>query len=137
VRQVRLVSSIISASVGTLCCSLVAALLPIRLLSLVLAGYTALNTLLLLPLPRTPQFLVRKDAETDARASLQFYRGKSYSGLEMELAEMQSCSNRVEDSQAAGSQTGGSQTAGSKTAGIQTATAALWKYGEARFYKES
>ena len=52
-------SSIISASVGTLCCSLVAALLPIHLLSLVLAGYTGFNTVLLLPLPRTPQFLVR------------------------------------------------------------------------------
>ena len=86
---------------------------------------------------RQPWLLVifmhsRKGAEKEAKASLQFYRGKSYSGLEMELTEMQSCSNRGENDQAAGN-----QTAGSRTGGIQTATAALWKYGEARFYQES
>ena len=60
---------------GLLCYTAISSLLPISLLSLVLALHCLVVFLLILLLPDSPQWLVRQGRDDDARASLKRLRG--------------------------------------------------------------
>ena len=80
-----------SACVGQLIGASICIFLPIQFLSLILASHSFLVIILMFFLPGSPQWLVRKSKEDDARKSMKTLRGKGYPGIDMEIMEIKNC----------------------------------------------
>ena len=80
-----------STAVGLLIASTLCIFIPIQFLSLVLACNSFLVLLLLFFIPRSPQWLVRKEKDEDAIKSLKVLRGSKYPGVYLELLEIKTC----------------------------------------------
>ena len=74
--------------VGTLFYTAICIILPIRFLSLAFAVHNMVVLLMVLLLPESPQWLVRKDKEEEAKAALFKLRGSTYQGIELEVDEI-------------------------------------------------
>ena len=80
-----------SATTGLLISSFLCIFIPIQFLSLVLACNSLLVIVLLLFIPRSPQWLVRKGKDEEAMKSLKVLRGSKYPGVDLELMEIKTC----------------------------------------------
>ena len=80
-----------SACVGQLMAASLCIFLPMEYLSLVLAGHSFLVIVLMVFVPESPQWLVRKGKEEDAIKSIKTLRGKKYPGVDMEIIEIRTC----------------------------------------------
>ena len=82
--------------VGTLFYTAICIILPIRFLSLAFAVHNMVVLLMVLLLPESPQWLVRKNKEEEAKAALRKLRGSTYQGIELEVDEIRLCTKLEE-----------------------------------------
>ena len=82
--------------VGTLFYTAICIILPIRFLSLAFAVHNMVVLLMVLLLPESPQWLVRKNKEEEAKAALLKLRGSTYQGIELEVDEIRLCTKLEE-----------------------------------------
>ena len=82
--------------VGTLFYTALCIFLPIRFLSLAFVAHNLIVLLMVLFLPESPQWLVRKGREVEARAALLKLRGSTYQGVELEVDEIRLCTKLEE-----------------------------------------
>ena len=78
--------------VGTLFYTALCIVLPIRYLSLAFVAHNLVVLMLVLLLPESPQWLVRKGKEVEAKTALLKLRGSSYQGADLEIEEIRLCS---------------------------------------------
>ena len=83
--------------VGTLFYTALCIILPIQFLSLAFVAHNMFVLLLVLLLPESPQWLVRKGREAEAKAALLKLRGSTYQGVDLEVDEIKLCS-KIEES---------------------------------------
>jgi len=81
---------------GTLFYTAICIFLPIRFLSLAFVVHNVIVLLMVLLLPESPQWLVRKGREADAKAALLRLRGSTYRGADLEVDEIRLCT-RIEE----------------------------------------
>ena len=83
--------------VGTLFYTALCIRLPIQFLSLAFVAHNLLVLLMVLLLPESPQWLVRKGREADAKAALLKLRGPTYQGVDLEVEEIRLCTKIEEE----------------------------------------
>ena len=76
---------------GLLIATALCIVLPIELLSVVLATHSFIVTMVLIFIPASPHWLLINNKEKLANTSLRFLRGTSYPGIELEVEEIRNC----------------------------------------------
>ena len=89
---------------GLLVASILCIFIPIEFLAIVLAGNSVLVVILVMLIPESPQWLMRKDRESDARRNLLKLRGPKYPGTEEEMNEVRNCAKEKESSSSSSSE---------------------------------
>ena len=101
-----------SIYLGLLAYTALSTIIPVQYLSLAMASNSFLVFLLLLLIPESPQWLLRRGMEDKARASLLLLRGPGYMGVEAEMSEVKHC---LKASEALGSDQTLTQSLGART----------------------
>merc|ERR1719348_741095 len=86
-----------SPCIGMLLTTSVCVFLPLKYLSLIHLGFHVLLLLLIAPLPLSPQWLLRKGKEDEARKSVLRIRGKGYNGVNIEVDEIKEVISQKKD----------------------------------------